>query len=80
MVVADELLAILVCPESKATLIYFPKGESNDDESAGFLFCPDSRMRYRVDNGIPVMLIDDAERVDDNESKRLIELAGTLGL
>lgn len=80
MVVADDLLSILVCPESKAALIYFPRGESNDDEAEGFLFCAESRLRYRVDGGIPVMLIDDARRVDEAESKRLVALAGELGL
>lgn len=80
MVVAAELLSILVCPESKARLIYFAAGESGDDESSAFLFCPESRLRYRVEDGIPVMLIDAAERVDEAESKRLVDRARELGL
>jgi len=62
-----ELLEILVCPESKGPLIYF--------RDEGFLFCPDSRLRYRVEDGIPVMLIEEAERLDEQAAARLMERA-----
>jgi uncharacterized protein YbaR (Trm112 family) len=61
------LLEILVCPESKRPLLYF--------EEEGFLFCPDSRLRYRVEDGIPVMLIDEAERLDPGSAAVLVERA-----
>lgn len=80
MELAAELLAILRCPESRGTLIYFPKGESGEDETGGFLFCPESRLRYRIDDGIPVMLVDEAERLDEGGAATLVARAGELGL
>lgn len=62
-----ELLEILVCPESKGPLVYF--------RDEGFLFCPDSRLKYRVDDGIPVMLIEEAERLDEQAAAQLMERA-----
>ena len=53
MALSQELLDILVCPESKQALVYFA------DE--GFLFCPESRLKYRIEDDIPVMLVDEAE-------------------
>lgn len=52
---SPELLAILVCPKCKGTLV---------PEDAA-LRCDACRLRYRVDDGIPVMLIDEATPVDD---------------
>lgn len=66
-----ELLDILACPESKAPLLYF--------EEEQFLFCPTSKLKYRIEDGIPVMLVDEAERVSDEEAKRLEELAKSRG-
>jgi uncharacterized protein YbaR (Trm112 family) len=79
MALSPELLAILRCPESKDELIYFPEGERT---SAGaFLFCPASRLRYRIDEpDLPIMLIDEAERVSEDESRRLVARARELGL
>lgn len=57
------LLDILVCPESKQPLLYF--------ESENFLFCPHSRLKYRIENDIPVMLIEEAERLDEAEAAKL---------
>lgn len=67
MALDDELLDILVCPESKEPLIYF------EDEE--FLFCPASRLRYSVEDDIPVMLVDEAERVSEEEAEELVEKA-----
>ncbi len=52
MTVAQELLAILVCPKCKGDLEYRP------DQAA--LLCPRCRLRYPVRDGIPIMLIDEA--------------------
>lgn len=57
------LLDILACPEDKGPLFYF------EDESS--LFNPRLRRRYRIDNGIPVMLIDEAEALESAEVDRL---------
>jgi len=67
MPIDPQLLEILVCPESKKPLVYF--------EDEGFLFCPDSRLKYRIDDDIPVMLVDEAERLDDNAAAALMQRA-----
>ena len=58
------LLEILACPEDKGPLYYFA------DEDA--LYNPRLKRRYTVRDGIPVMLIDEAETVDDTEHSRLM--------
>jgi hypothetical protein len=45
-----DLLEILVCPKCKGALVAEPQA----------LRCDACRLRYRVDDGIPVMLIDEA--------------------
>jgi uncharacterized protein YbaR (Trm112 family) len=47
-----ELLEILVCPKCKGELRYWPDQDALD--------CLNCRLRYRVDEGIPVMLISEA--------------------
>ena len=61
------LLEILVCPESKKPLLYF--------EKEGFLFCPESRLKYRIEDDIPVMLVEEAERLDEAAAAALVERA-----
>lgn len=78
MSVEKHLLEILRCPESRGELIYF--SEANAAEGKEFLFCPRSKLRYRIDEGIPVMLIDDAERLDDEACAALHARAAELGL
>jgi uncharacterized protein len=58
MSLAPELLEILVCPKSKAPLEY----HAGPPE---VLVCRESRLVYRVDDGIPVMLIDEATPLDE---------------
>lgn len=48
-----KLLAILVCPKCRGELEY--------REREGALLCHACRLRYRVEDDIPVMLIDEAE-------------------
>lgn len=67
MALSQELLDILVCPESKQALVYFA-----DD---GFLFCPASRLKYRIEDDIPVMLVDEAERLDETAAQALMATA-----
>jgi uncharacterized protein YbaR (Trm112 family) len=50
-----ELLEILVCPKCKGELEY---REENGEES---LTCHACRLRYGVEDGIPIMLVDEAE-------------------
>ena len=49
-------------------------------EEEGFLFCKESRLKFRIDNDIPVLLIDEAERLDEEEAGRLMELAAARGI
>jgi uncharacterized protein len=54
--VSKDLLDILCCPETKADLVL-------DGE---FLISVDNetRRRYRIEDDIPIMLIDEAEQLD----------------
>lgn len=67
-----ELLDILACPESKAPLVYF--------EAEQFLFCPQSKRKYTIKDGIPVMLVDESEKLSDAEAAKLLETAKERGL
>ena len=67
MALDPELLEILVCPESKKPLVYFA-----DD---GFLFCPESRLRYSIEDDIPVRLIEEAQRLSEAEAEQLMARA-----
>ena len=67
MALDPRLLEILVCPSSRAPLLYF--------EAEGFLFCPESSLRYRVEDGVPVMLVEEAEELDPAASGELLALA-----
>ncbi|MDZ4675300.1 MAG: Trm112 family protein [Gemmatimonadota bacterium] len=53
MSLAPELLEILVCPRCKGDLEYREEPES--------LVCQACRLVYRVEDDIPVMLIDEAQ-------------------
>jgi uncharacterized protein YbaR (Trm112 family) len=79
-VLASDLLEILVCPKSKQPLVYFPKGETGDDDKAEFLLCPASRLRYRIEDGVAVLLVDEAEELAPAEVDRLVGRARALGL
>jgi uncharacterized protein YbaR (Trm112 family) len=63
-VVDDSLLSILVCPADRGPLVLV------DDE---LLYNPRLRRAYRIEDGIPVLLIDEARDVDDDEHARLME-------
>jgi uncharacterized protein len=52
-VISPELLEVLACPKCKQ------KVELNEDGNA--LVCQADRLRYPIVDGIPVMLIDEAE-------------------
>ena len=58
-----NLLDILVCPVSKAPLIY--------DEKSAELKCKASGLAYPVRDGIPVMLEDQARSMSDEEVSNL---------
>jgi len=66
------LLEILACPEDRGPLYYF------EDEDA--LYNPRLHRRYAVRDGIPIMLIDEAETVDAEEHERLMGKVAAEGL
>jgi len=66
------LLEILACPEDKGPLLYF------EDEDT--LYNPRLRRRYRILDGIPVMLVDESETVSDEENTRLEAEAEAAGI
>ncbi|MGK9369341.1 Trm112 family protein [Melioribacter sp. Ez-97] len=66
--ISKELLEIICCPESKADLIL--DGEflvSTDKET---------RRRYRIENDIPVLLIEESEQLDYETWKEIMERHG----
>jgi uncharacterized protein len=67
-----RLLEILACPEDKGALLYFAA------ENA--LYNPRLKRRYAVKDGIPVMLIEEAETVGDKEHARLMDKAQAEGI
>ena len=54
-----RLLEILVCPLCKGPLVY--------RKAQAELVCKADRLAYPVKDGIPVMLEDDARKLDANE-------------
>lgn len=56
MALSSELLEILVCPACRGELTYQP------DER--YLDCPACRLRYRIEGDVPIMLIDEAGKLD----------------
>lgn len=61
MALDDRLLQILVCPADRGPLLHV------DD----VLYNPRLRRAYRIQDDIPVLLIDEARDVDDDEHARL---------
>lgn len=61
------LLEVLACPEDKGPLLYF------EDEQR--LYNPRLHRSYEVRDDIPVMLVDEATTVDEDEHRRLMEKA-----
>jgi len=66
------LLDILACPEDKGPLYYF--------EDQGSLYNPRLRRRYLIQDGIPIMLVDEAEEVTDAEHGLLMARADADGI
>ena len=69
----ESLLAILVCPADRGPLLLV---RSSDAAAANVLYNPRLHRAYRIDDGIPVLLVDEAVTVDDDEHVRLIAQAG----
>lgn len=72
MVLDALLIELLACPKDKGPLLYFA------DEDV--LYNPRSRLLYRIEDGIPNMLIDEATEVGDAEHARLMAKATNEGI
>lgn len=57
-----KLLEILVCPADRGPLIY----------TGAELYNPRLRRAYRIEDGIPVLLVDEAVDVGPEEHERLM--------
>ena len=68
--IAQDLLDILVCPADRGPLLLVQRS------GVGALYNPRLRRAYRIDDDIPVLLIDEAESVSDDEHALLIAQAG----
>ncbi len=60
--VDPKLLEILVCPLSKGPLTY--------DRAAQELVSPQAGLAYPIRDGIPIMLVDEARSLSDEEKTR----------
>jgi uncharacterized protein YbaR (Trm112 family) len=62
--ISKDLLNILCCPESHAPLVQHDEWLYSTD--------PATRRRYPIRDGIPIMLIDESETVDEEEFRRVV--------
>ena len=62
----DKLLSILVCPADRGPLLLLD----------GVLYNPRLHKAYRIEDGIPVLLVDEAVDVGADEHERLMASAG----
>ena len=62
--VRKELLDILCCPDSKAELVLDGDTLVSTDK--------ETRRRYKIENDIPIMLIDESEQLDFETWKEIM--------
>ncbi len=58
-----KLLDILVCPLCKSSLVY--------QKSAQELICKADRLAFKIDDDIPVMLVDEARKLSLEEVEKV---------
>lgn len=63
----EKLLSILVCPADRGPLLAVD----------GLLYNPRLHKAYRIEDGIPVLLVDEAVDVGPEDHERLVALAGS---
>jgi uncharacterized protein YbaR (Trm112 family) len=68
-VIDETLLGILVCPADRGPLLLVDKPDGP------LLYNPRLRRAYRIEDGIPVLLVDEAITVSDEEHVRLMARA-----
>ncbi len=72
MALDPKLLDILACPEDKGPLLYFAADR--------FLYNPRLKRKYRVDDDVPVMLIEEATQVSPADHDALLAKAKAEGI
>jgi uncharacterized protein YbaR (Trm112 family) len=65
----ETLLRILVCPADRGPLVLV------DDANDQLLYNPRLRRAYRIEDGIPVLLVDEAIEVGEDEHAQLMARA-----
>ena len=68
IMISKELLDILCCPETKADLVLDGNHLVSTDKN--------TRRRYRIEDDIPIMLIDESEQVPVEEWKKIMKKNG----
>jgi len=68
--ISKELLDILCCPETKADLILDGDTLVSTDKN--------TRRRYKIENDIPIMLIDESEILNMEEWEKIMRKHGKL--
>jgi uncharacterized protein len=63
----ETLLSILVCPADRGPLLLI----------GNTLYNPRMRRAYRIEDGIPVLLVDEATEVGDDEHAQLMARANS---
>ncbi|HEY4756568.1 MAG TPA: Trm112 family protein [Ignavibacteriaceae bacterium] len=68
--ISKELLDILCCPETKADLVLNGDTLVSTDKK--------TRRRYKIENNIPIMLIDESEILSVEEWEKIMRKHGKL--
>jgi uncharacterized protein len=68
--ISKELLDILCCPETKADLVLDGETLVSTDKN--------TRRRYRIEDDIPIMLIDESEQLAVNEWEAIMKKHGKI--
>jgi uncharacterized protein YbaR (Trm112 family) len=68
MNIDETLLAILACPVSKAPLVQEGATLVSTDT--------ETRLRYRIDEGIPVLIVEESETVELSEWNEIMDRHG----
>lgn len=66
--ISKDLLDILCCPETKADLVLDGDTLVSTDK--------DTRRRYRIEDDIPIMLIDESEQLSMKEWQEIMKKHG----
>ncbi|MBX7097785.1 MAG: Trm112 family protein [Myxococcaceae bacterium] len=63
MPIHPTLLEVLACPEDKGPLLYF--------QAEGLLYNPRRRRKYRVEDDLPIMLVEESTLASEQEHAAL---------